>query len=312
MLMLKPFHNDFSSHPITLWTSYFQKHPEDLYYEVKQGQVIAQAYAFGGKWLNSLAGVSNGVANVLNTTDSPVYTITKEQVNSVYGGGPPYMATARDFYKISHHWTDFLPRYYAELPNMMNEMYSYSLAVAHLGLKHQLAKGFMISDTGLIHQEGWDFLAAPFGNDHDKMLREACNMSVYDQKSLPQVLHFCQRYGAGEFFLTKYKVPRRTFTCEFPMYVEPPIDVATAEYIHMGDFSIKTFNVKSSSDNIKRAANAFMVCSLYKALNEAATFYKDNHCNASNTNYEKSWQYFKVYDKDPHGPGMKGLSKSKP
>lgn len=193
---------------------------------------------------------------------------------------------------------------------MMNEMYSYSMAVAHLGLKHQLAKGFMVSDTNILHAEGWDFLREPFPNEKELILN-ACNMSRYSTASLPQVLHFCQRYGIGEFFISKYKVPRRTFSCSFPLYEEPPIDVAKALYTHMGNFDKTPWDEFDRKHTVKRAANAFMVCSLYSALNEAATFYKDHHCDTETANYNKTWQYFKVYDRDPHGPGGGG-SRSKP
>jgi hypothetical protein len=312
MLMLRKFENDFRSHPKTLWTNYFQQNSDELFYKVKQGHVIASEYAFGGSWLNQLENPGKNLTYVLGTNDSPIYSIDRRKVSKVYPGGPPYMATARDFYRIAHHWVDFLPRYFEQNPNMMNEMYSYSLAVAHLGLKHQLAKSFMISTVELQDQEGWDFLREPWEGSEEKLIEHACDLKAYSNlQSLPQVLHFCQRYGIGEFFLSKYKVPRRTFTCDFPLYEEPPKDVAKHMYVHMGDFSKKTFNANRKQDTVKRASNAYMVCSLYSALNQAATFFKDHHCRG-NANYDKSWQYFKVYDKDPHGHGQNGKSKSKP
>eukprot|EP00980_Cylindrotheca_fusiformis_P021395 scaffold8259_cov143-Cylindrotheca_fusiformis.AAC.13 len=311
MLMLKPFHNDFSANPKTLWATFFQEHEDNLFYKVKQGQVLSQEYAFGGTWLRGLKEEGKSLTHVLGTSDSPVHSLTVDRAAKLYAGGPPYIATARDFFKISHYWTDFLPRFFQEKPGMMNEMYSYSMAVAHLGLKHQLAKGFMVSDTAILNAEGWDFLTTSFGSTEDS-LQNACNMSRYSTSSLPQVLHFCQRYGIGEFFISKYKVPRRTFTCSFPLYEEPPVNVAEALYTHMGNFENQTWDPNNRKHTARRVANAFMVCSLYSALNEAGTFYKDHHCNPDSANYEKSWQYFKVYDRDPHGPGGGGGSRSKP
>lgn len=206
---------------------------------------------------------------------------------------------------------DFLPRFYDQSPGMLNEMYGYSMAVAHLGLKHQLAKGFMVSDVNIIGAEGWEFLQETFEKEED-LLANACNMSRYSVDSLPQVLHFCQRYGIGEFFISKYKVPKRSFTCGFPRYEEPPIDIAKETYTHMGNFQKVQWNEGDAKDSMRRAANAYMVCSLYSALNRASTFYKDHHCEKGEANYDKSWQYFKVYDRDPHGRGENGKSKSKP
>jgi hypothetical protein len=312
MLMLRSFKNNFTSHPKTLWTKFFQERPDELFYNVKQGQVMASEYGFGDRWLYALLDDGKNLTHVLGTTESPVYTIDRAEASNRYPGGPPYMATARDFYKIVRYWTHFLPRYFEEKPSMMNEMYSYCLAAAHLGIKHQLARGFMISDvTG---DEGWDFLQEPWNdgaNDQD-FLEQACNLDAFSNlDSMPQVLHFCQRYGIGEFFISKYKVPKRSFTCEFPLYEEPSMDIAKNLYAHMGDFSKQTYDANNPKDTSYRARNTYMVCSLYRALNKAATFYKDHHCPDGNANYEKSWQYFKVYDTDPSGPGQNGLSKSK-
>ncbi|KAL3940128.1 MAG: hypothetical protein SGBAC_005267 [Bacillariaceae sp.] len=310
MLMLKPFHNNFTAAPMSVWNRYFQKRADSLFYEVKQGQVISQEYAFGGSWLRGLREEGRNLTYVLGTAESRVLGMSMEEASNVYAGGPPYLATARDFYEIAYHWTDFVPRYYEQKPGMMNEMYGYSMAVAHLGLKHQLAKGFMISDVNILGGEGWEFMKETFPKDED-LVAHACDMPRYSQNSLPQVLHFCQRYGIGEFFISKYKVPRRTFTCEFPLYEEPPIDIAKELYTHMGNFEKTPWEADNDIHTAKRAANAYMVCSLYAALNKAATFFKDHHCEAGQANYDKSWQYFKVYDKDPHGPGGGGGSKSK-
>ena len=80
----------------------------------------------------------------------------------------------------------------------------------------------------------------------------------------------------------------------------------------MGNFQIQKWKTGYDPHTFKRAANAFMVCSIYSAMNKAATFFKDHNCNKDEANYEKVWNYFKVYDKDPHGPGGGGKSKSKP
>ena len=217
------------------------------------------------------------------------------------------MATAPDFYRIVRQWAEYLPRYYEVRPNMMNEMYSYSLAVAHLGLEHQLARGFMVSDTGMLEKEGWGFLTRGRASE-DAVLLAACDPSGHDEEDLPQVLHFCQRYGIEEWFLSKYKVPRRTFTCGFPLYEEPPWNVADQTYYaHLGNFQREDLRTAG-----RRAANTFMVCRLYRSLNAAARFYKDHHCAAGEANYNQTWQYFKVYDKDPHGPGEDNKSRSRP
>ena len=103
--MLKPFHNNFTSVPMSVWNRYFQNRADSLFFEVKQGQVIAQEYAFGGSWLQGLKGSGKNLTYVLGTTESRVHGMPMSEAANVYAGGPPYIATARDFYNIAYHWT---------------------------------------------------------------------------------------------------------------------------------------------------------------------------------------------------------------
>lgn len=106
MLMLKPFRNDFSKSPKNLWSKFFlENDPDSMYYEVKQGQVLSQEYAFGGSWIRAMREEGKNLTRVLGTTDSAVYNLTDALAGKLFAGGPPYIATARDFFKISHHWT---------------------------------------------------------------------------------------------------------------------------------------------------------------------------------------------------------------
>ena len=89
---------------MSVWNRYFQKRADSLFYEVKQGQVIAQEYAFGGSWLRALLEEGKNLTYVLGTSESRVIGMTLQEAANVYAGGPPYIATARDFYKIAYHW----------------------------------------------------------------------------------------------------------------------------------------------------------------------------------------------------------------
>jgi hypothetical protein len=67
--------------------------------------------------------------------------------------------------------------------------FAYCLAAAHLKLAHQTAASFMVSDTTAgAHDEGWLHI-----DDIDPS--EVCQVNNPDH--LPNVLHFCQRYGVG-------------------------------------------------------------------------------------------------------------------
>ena len=38
--------------------------------------------------------------------------------------------------------------------------------------------------------------------------------------------------------------------------------------------------------------NAFMVCAMISALNEAAVYYKDHHCDKATANYNYTYTFF--------------------
>ena len=73
-----------------------------------------------------------------------------------------------------------------QYPHLLAEMFAYCLAAAHLGLSHQTAASFMISDVGAGNQEGWRYI--------DNMDDAQVCARQHDVEALPNVLHFCQRY----------------------------------------------------------------------------------------------------------------------
>jgi hypothetical protein len=278
MLFQRPFINDFSEFPIDhLWSRHVQKNPESIHYKVTHGHPIAQDYSFGNSWLN--AGAKN-LSHVVGP-DSPVHKVTMEEAQTLYPAGPPYVMTARDMYRVAYHWADFLPRLFDINPKFMSEMYAYCMAAAHLGLPHQLARGFMVSNVGMDQGEGWSFM---------KYVREeACQVDKLADK-VPYVIHFCQRYSIGEYFLSKYKLPTDILTCDFPLLEPPPLDIAAStNYSHYGDDSVTVWGERNQAH---RYRNAFLVCSIMSSINKAATFYKDHHC-PNGANYNKTWNHFR-------------------
>jgi hypothetical protein len=118
MLMQRPFVNDFTKFPNSLWNKYYQEHPEQLLKKVTQGHPAAQDYSFGSSWLRA---AESNLTYVVGP-DSPVHQVTQEEADSVYAAGPPYWMTARDAYRISYHWSDFLPRIFELKPVFMAEV----------------------------------------------------------------------------------------------------------------------------------------------------------------------------------------------
>lgn len=281
MLMQKPFVNDFSKMPLEQWNKYYrEKGSDELIGKVTQGHPAAQDYSFGDMWLRH---VKDNLDEIVGP-DSPVHDVTNEEARLVFSAGPPYWMTARDTFRISKKWTEFLPGIFKHHPEFMSEMYGYCMAAAHLGLRIQMARGMMVSNVGMTAGEGWSFLPKD---------PQACDISRYAE-TVPNVIHFCQRYTIGEFFINKYLFPTDILSCEHPLMELPPTNILeNTWYSHFGDGSIVDYD--KSQDKIERYRNAFVVCSLFPAVNAAAKFYKDQHCdkNDPNTVYDLTYNHFR-------------------
>jgi hypothetical protein len=157
-------------------------------------------------------------------------------------------------------------------------MFAYCLAAAHLGLSHQTAGSFMVSDVHTGQDEGWPFIDESFTRSN------VCKRNGdYNPENLPNVLHFCQRYALGDYFFGKYRLPKNFLTCESPLLVEPPHDFPTKT-------SITRFpdGETEENDDKRSIRNAFMVCYMISAMNEAAQFWKERHCPAGTANLEQA------------------------
>jgi len=276
MYMQRPFVNDFSRARGDFWHPYILK-TANLYDKVSHGKPIAQTYSFGNKWFTSVDGHMEDVVGA----GSPALTVSKDDASVTFSAGPPYMLTARDMYRLSYHWAKFLPTINEYFKGMMAEMYGYCMAAAHLNLRHQIAVGFMISDVEMNRGEGWAFL--------DNVTDDACQIEKFADRT-PHVIHICQRYAIGEYFLSKYKVPTGFLECNHTLFELPPPNIAAyTKYSHYGDGSITNYTDKKMVNLYRQA---FVVCSLMDGFNKAARFFKDHNC-PNGANYEETWNHFR-------------------
>jgi hypothetical protein len=96
----RPFINDFSTFPESLWTNWHRKNTKPLATKVEPGKPIAQDYSFGAQWLTS---VKHNLTYVVGP-DSPVHHVTTDEAVNLYSAGPPYWFTAKDGFLIAQHW----------------------------------------------------------------------------------------------------------------------------------------------------------------------------------------------------------------
>jgi len=232
---------------------------------------------------------------------SPAQQMTKAQINENYAAGPPYLATARDFFQIATKWRQLAVPVQKQFPdNILAEMFAYSWAAVHLNLPHQLAHSFMISS---VHEQGFHLMdRAPetiHNNDNQEQppfpATRMCRGIPTSSK--PHILHYCQRYSIGKYIFGKHRLPV-TFvghgeeTCQSPLLLEAPENLAT-----LYDFTIDPDThlrknltggggVFTKQEHINRMA--FLFCEQAAALNRAALYYKQQHCQEGEYNTAKT------------------------
>jgi len=109
------------------------------------------------------------------------------------------------------------------------------------------------------------------------------NGIYYKDLPMPNVIHFCQTFRAGEVSFMKRRVPHDLFTCESPMLIDVPKNLAASDY------RIKD-NKKESVNNARSMKrHAFTLCVIYNSINSALLDFKQKMCiNNPNTNYNRT------------------------
>ena len=345
MMLLRPITKDFSSINYRAgWvdTPNTRQHVKDGDAPVDYGNDVvthgrphAQKYGYGKSWIDAL-GKENAIEVV--GPDSPALEVSPDDARDYYPAGPPYVATARDMYQIAVHWVKFLPRYHDFFNGMMCEMHSYSLAAAHLKLPHKLATAFMVSDYE--SDENFGFIdekmtlasscmdpprLEPAGVPLDPTDSRTATDPAYERlglpvRDLPFVLHYCQRYALGRYFFSKYKLREDVFdSCEAPMMIEPPRDVAVVydwnmfpngiehwDYVHDPDVS----EWANQNKPLYRKRNGWFLCTVIFGVNEAIAAYKRASCGTNETYFRKTWHFheeeaFRKSIEDPSNPFQK-------
>ena len=331
-IILEPFVNNDFSHDG--WK--FLGAKESPQTAIRHGAPMGQMYGFSLQWKKQVN--TSQLLGPLVDLDgpSPVDQLTHNQAQKSYIVGPPYIATARDFYAIARQWSEFVPRVHDQYPHLLAEMFAYCLAAAHLQLPHQTARTFMVSSIDAKFSEGW-YLVETLAtmpnhtstnttnterNKKTNLLGETgtqgnratavstatmnphlaaiCSNSfpnyTPEQRAeliLPRVFHYCQRYNWGPYFFGKYKMPSNILSCKAPRLANPPVNVAnqfTASWL-----VTDTRTNRSSTDPTYNVRQAFSVCTLIHALNNAQRHYKLHHCQdpQNKTNWNKKLVFVK-------------------
>lgn len=284
MILLRPIVHDYTDEDVI-----YAKGDKPDWKIVEHGRPMAQQDGYlNNQWmhLNISFVTHGGDIKGIRQPDGPKYWNT----------GPPYLATVRDMYSIVVLWTEYAPRVHHIYPKLFAEMYGYIIATTQLKLSHTLIKSLVVSTTRddkirVDEREGWPYI--------DALPDEAvCDLqaAVSAGKALPVVLHYCQRYGLATWFFSKYRLEKKYISCETPILLSPPKDLAAKKYNywlqpppdgHTGEWDPP--RKEMSARTAKR--EAFMICGLISLVNEAAVHFKTKACNGR-ANMSANYTFF--------------------
>ena len=301
MILLRPLTYDFTESNVIIHES---DRGTDMRF-VKHGQPWASLYGFGDGPFRSV-----DVRKVLvNYPNSPALTTSKEEQRHNYPGGPPYMATGRDMFAIVNMWCELVPSVHASYTELLGEMYGWSLAAAHLRLPHVLAESFMVSETDITAGgEGWPIIDQMKDDDicdDSHRSNTTSSSSSSSLLSMPFVIHYCQSYWIGKWFIGKYRIKSTFLSCDSPLLQEPPTDIREWKYDYYIKPGGKPYGQKERMKPITARREQFMICQVIKKLNDAATWYKEQICEVGNANYDKSFIFHHNLDPENNTGGMK-------
>jgi len=275
MIFLRPLTDRIRGEENNLFMRGFRLKEDQIQKLIGKGQPAAQLYGLGAPWADS----HNRNFNRTHVCGegSPCLKVITRYGEEHYSVGPPYLVEKDDMVRLTKSWTEMVPKVYEKYPELLAEMYAYSMAAAHVELPHLTMLHYMVSNTDA-HDEGWKWVDALGSN----VCEPPVDGIYYPHVPLPTFAHYCQFFRAGELGFQKRRVGRKMFTCEHPMLIDPPRDLGNVTYKNR-DGEI----IKIGKTYAKR--NAFMLCTIHRAINAALVDYKQRMCtNGEFINHNKT------------------------
>jgi len=303
MMFLKPFLNGAPQESLSTSVAPFRLKDIGLTdgkpsEKVIKGRPVGAFYGIGSKFLSypepyqlsyfcsrteeELAGVEVGSERhqTMMRLEKECNALTDQDGGDYFNVGPPYMLHLDDFTEMLPFWRNFTRDARKAVPELIAEMYGYSLAAAHLGLKHVRLNNLMLSDTRPgSYGEDWDKL----GYETDPC-KDGKPVTLTDEPNLPNWMHMAQRY-AWNFH--KRHVPWDILECDAKMLPTPPKDMFEKSST-VGAMSTCQFNNQGNGPGAsppqvqktceKRAA--WVTCMLIPMINNGLEDYKREFCPA--------------------------------
>ena len=241
---------------------------------VREGHPVSQKYGIGPKW-TKWRGFCDDNINC---------NVTERDAWNYYSVGPPYMMHKNDWKKVLPKWIEFSPLAlkFCPQPDILAEMYSFSIACAYWNLPHEYLLS-MISGTDSStwmenwHEINWDGI---YYNNNDN------NINIFTEKYNLYVLHYCHGYWLGKnrnqgtirnggVNFHKGHVPvDLLYDCDIPLLIE------------LNDYSIDNYTLYTNRDHTIDNREFWVLYHLIKFINAAALNYKLKYCH----DYIPSWK----------------------
>eukprot|EP00545_Synedropsis_sp_CCMP1620_P005039 CAMPEP_0119005942 /NCGR_PEP_ID=MMETSP1176-20130426/2020_1 /TAXON_ID=265551 /ORGANISM="Synedropsis recta cf, Strain CCMP1620" /LENGTH=472 /DNA_ID=CAMNT_0006957805 /DNA_START=94 /DNA_END=1512 /DNA_ORIENTATION=- len=251
--------------------------------EVTHGHPVAQQYILAPMWLNwnltSLLGAN-----------TPAVKLTKDDALESFQLGPPYIATARDMWRLAKRWTELCVEVKRLHPNMLAEMYAFILAAADLNIRHTVSHSLMWSDPKVQYTEPWDWVEG-------MKVEDLCGPIPVKHAN---VLHYCQPFQFKDWSLFKNDLRGKMHKCSFPLLAEPPKDLVVGydlTTVHPAIADRRPAKQQEWAERINKR-EAFMMCQVIEKLNEAMEHHRTHVCKTKGGNTDKTFRahndYFKL------------------
>ena len=286
MILLRPMVHDYTHQQVI----FVEDHPTKR--RVEHGFPMAQQDGYlTNEWMKLNAFyITNGGDIHIPWEDGPKH----------YNTGPPYLATVKDMMAIAQLWADYAPRVYEIHPKLFAEMFGYIFATTQL--PHTLIQSLVVSTTQTHNREGWEYIDTALSDDQvcAPQLQPARFQPTDDITSstqLPVALHYCKRYLLHTWFFSKYRLKKQYISCDTPLLQLPPIDLVRYNYTsslqpppnrHPPGVPWDPPRANLTTHRAKR--EAFMICQLIRAVNEAAIHFKKTAC--ANPNWNDNYTFF--------------------
>lgn len=274
MIFLRPLTAQVAGVPDNIFMRGFDAAAEPPPEFVRRGRPAAQLYGLGAPWAVDRHRHFNRTA--VCGIGSPCLKVVPRYGEMHYSVGPPYLVERDDLARLTDTWVTMVPKVYAQYPELLAEMYAYSMAAAHENLPHLTMQHYMVSNTEAM-DEGWPWV--------DALADKTCEPAVqgppgaggqktfvyYPGRPLPTMLHYCQFFRVGEWGFQKRRVPKKLFECEGQLLGEIPRDIALTKYKNR-DGEIIAIGQKYAR------RNSFMLCGIHSAINELLRDFKRRMC----------------------------------